>query len=1026
MIPVKLSLKGLYSYREKQEIDFDTLMAAQLFGVFGEVGSGKSSILEAMMFILFDQSDRLNAKDNRYYNMLNLQSNEMEIDFVFRAGEQSRQKYRFYFLAKRKKSDFEKVEVKDRSYYQWKNDEWFPLPEQENAASILGMSFHNFMQTIIIPQGKFREFIDLTPTYRTRMLKELFHLEKFDLAQKTNTLIGKCKSEIDRLEGELKGMGEVSKEDIKTLQKEIAANAEKLKKNEAGLISLEKENNQLEQLKSLFEKLVEARTQLAGLQDQKPDFDAREKRLARYEKAERIFKAKLVTFDDTLEQSKTKNKRIQETEQEIQKKEVALKAAEKHMTEAKKAYDGREKIRQQCDELGILIEIKKLQANWEKTQQNATKAEVEFQKLKKQKETRSKEIQEKEQQRTTLEDKIPDTKILYELSHWHKAKRENLAEQEKTKKEYKTQQEEKQKILAVCRQLTEDYTFLPDEFSFETVYQKMAEEEKRLKLEEEKALKSLQNLQVKQKLSAYASELQEGEPCPLCGATHHPQIAHTDSASETVQQEEQNLKTIRGEISQLGELEKKAGKLEHEVNLKNILLEKAEAEKQRVDNKLSQHQNAFVWKIFEGKTAEEIDSLIKEAEQQEGLLKKLRDSIKTLRSAEIAQEKLYEQTQKQRDEAQKHAHEIEVTIRTKKSALKLMPFDKFEKYSMEQLGQSLKNGESKYESVKTAYDNAVEAVNKLNLDVKGLKTQKEADEKQLEELVGKSEKLIKEIRDLCTEHDFSGPDEVRQILQQNLNTEAERKKIEEYKEKLHSLQGNFQQLRKDTEDKNYNEQYHREQAYQLKTLKDEVGVQKENLALQRKQVTDLTEKLEKREKLDKDLSQLNHRLENLKEMSGLFRGSGFVNYASHIYLNDLCKAANERFMQLTRNNLSLELNENNDFIVRDFLNDGKTRLLKTLSGGQTFQAALCLALALAENVKSLNQAGQSFFFLDEGFGALDKTSLRIVFDTLKSLQKEHRVVGVISHVEALQQEIDVFLTVKNDRERGSVIQYSWG
>ncbi|WP_226391341.1 SbcC/MukB-like Walker B domain-containing protein, partial [Penaeicola halotolerans] len=96
-------------------------------------------------------------------------------------------------------------------------------------------------------------------------------------------------------------------------------------------------------------------------------------------------------------------------------------------------------------------------------------------------------------------------------------------------------------------------------------------------------------------------------------------------------------------------------------------------------------------------------------------------------------------------------------------------------------------------------------------------------------------------------------------------------------------------------------------------------------------------------------------------------GSGFVNYISTNNLKELCQTANIRFMTLTRNSLRLELNEDNTFIVRDHHNGGNTRLHKTLSGGQTFQAALCLALALAEKVKSLNQSNQSFFFLDEGF-----------------------------------------------------------
>jgi exonuclease SbcC len=157
----------------------------------------------------------------------------------------------------------------------------------------------------------------------------------------------------------------------------------------------------------------------------------------------------------------------------------------------------------------------------------------------------------------------------------------------------------------------------------------------------------------------------------------------------------------------------------------------------------------------------------------------------------------------------------------------------------------------------------------------------------------------------------------------------------------------------------------------------------------------------------------------------LFSGKGFVRYVSSIYLRELCNTANKRFRLLTKNSLSLEIDDSNTFWVTDYLNGGKKRLLKTLSGGQTFQASLCLALALAEKVKALNQADQSFFFLDEGFGALDKNSLRVVFETLKALRHENRVVGIISHVEELQQEVGVYAQVELDAELGSTISYSF-
>ena len=150
-----------------------------------------------------------------------------------------------------------------------------------------------------------------------------------------------------------------------------------------------------------------------------------------------------------------------------------------------------------------------------------------------------------------------------------------------------------------------------------------------------------------------------------------------------------------------------------------------------------------------------------------------------------------------------------------------------------------------------------------------------------------------------------------------------------------------------------------------------------------------------------------------------------MNYVSSVYLQNLCNAANERLYKLTRKNLRLELTDDNSFLIRDFLNEGKVRSVKTLSGGQTFQAALSLALALAESIQRFNQSENNFFFLDEGFGSQDKESLQVVFNTLKSLRKENRIVGIISHVEELQHEIDTWLQIKNDEEKGSMIRTSW-
>jgi exonuclease SbcC len=177
--------------------------------------------------------------------------------------------------------------------------------------------------------------------------------------------------------------------------------------------------------------------------------------------------------------------------------------------------------------------------------------------------------------------------------------------------------------------------------------------------------------------------------------------------------------------------------------------------------------------------------------------------------------------------------------------------------------------------------------------------------------------------------------------------------------------------------------------------------------------------------LGKELKTKEKRKENLELMKSLFRGSGFVNYISTVYLSQLVDHANIRFRHLTRQHLKLELSDNNEFLVRDFMNGGNLRSVKTLSGGQMFQCALSLALALSDSVQHRNKAEHNFFFLDEGFGALDKEALEVVFKTLKNLQKENRIVGIISHVDEMQQEVEINLKVINDPERGSLIINSW-
>ena len=96
MIPIQLTLEGLYSYRQRQTIDFASLTSAGLFGIFGAVGSGKSAILEAITYALYGETERLNQRDKRGYNMMNLKSNRAYVEFDFENHEGKRLRHGFF------------------------------------------------------------------------------------------------------------------------------------------------------------------------------------------------------------------------------------------------------------------------------------------------------------------------------------------------------------------------------------------------------------------------------------------------------------------------------------------------------------------------------------------------------------------------------------------------------------------------------------------------------------------------------------------------------------------------------------------------------------------------------------------------------------------------------------------------------------------------------------------------------------------------------------------------------------------
>jgi len=881
MIPQYLKIKGLYSYKNQQEIDFNSLTSASLFGIFGSVGSGKSSVLEAIMFALYGDTERLNKSgDERYYNMTNLSSDELLIDFTCLAGKEDN-KYRFVVHGKRNSKNFKDVKV-ERKAYQWMTDNWSPITTDAIAEKVIGLSYENFRRTVIIPQGNFQEFIELKGKERSEMMKVLFGLEKFDLFEKNKRLIERNNAELNIVNGQLLSLGDETPEAIEQKEHDLKLKKELSKSIEIELSQQRNEEKQQDELFKLLANLSNTNHKFEKLKEQENWFKLREEKLKLYEKC-------VLNFKSLFEQKAAREIDYRRDKAEVDKNQAALAQSQlrlqtllNELSTVKTEYDKREEYIARAKELSVLKSLKSL-----------------------------------EEEQINIQNRIANGKLKLE-------EKEQFIKSLITEKSTLEQNLEKRK------------------------------EELRIQKTEQKLDEELLHLKVQKSLQQFADALKDSEPCPLCGSVHHPEVL---SSAEDFDTKIKNLTLAKASLkSEIETAEAKIKKLsvdiEHHNTDKanryektlNLLTEQfAGFEGQKIS--LSAQLNLLKWADFDSTSIAEIDV---QRQQTENSVKKIIDTF----------------------------NRVDAEHRT--------------------IDGNIKNIEG---SQKTLLINLENHSSALALLEKNILTQLKAD-------------------------GFESEDEVIAILKQNLLIDRERTEIQAFQTDLQATQQALEQLTKDVEGKQYEPEKHQLTKEAIKANEARFNeIKKEEGSLE-KEIQSGRETLKNKQRLLAEKKRLEIRKDNLDTLQKLFKANGFVDFVSSIYLKNLSHAANERFHRMTRHQLHLEVNADNDFEVRDLLNGGKTRLLKTLSGGQKFQAALSLALALADNIHNRVQSKHNFFFLDEGFGSLDRESLQIVFETLKSLRKENRIVGIISHVDELQQEIQTFLKIENT-EDGSKVLPSW-
>ena len=998
MKPIKLSIEGVFSYRTRQEIDFTKLSSEGIFGIFGNTGSGKSSIVEAIIFALYGKIERVSGKQ---IDLINLQSNKAVIDFEF---EVSGKAYRVVVNLTRTSSGHSTKKL----FYQKQEGQYRAMEEKISGEQLTGLSYDNFCRVVIIPQGKFQDFLTLTSGERTKMLKEIFpSLKKYDLSNTLKAMREETEGMQKEKMGQLNSYSEYTIEALNERKEQYAVVEQQYKDLEILIKNLKEDLDSRKTLFDAFKKQEELSQNFNRLKLNEENISALKDRLDQYRKTNRVFGSLLTKYDDLLLRKKRTSDLFSELSLQVADLEKKKQSLEEELAALQKENEQTPLQQQEADNLKTLADLRELESTMaildtkmrdEQKRLENGKACVAAEESKKQ--NKEKEIADKESRLLNAEE-------FRSVRDWF-AKNQRLNEDlARLRKENQDLCKKKNDCLSPFGDISPDN---PE-----------AELQQRLQDTEEQISKAenlLSDYNVKQALCQYSKALSSNEPCPLCGSLSHPHPAELADVDE-------HLKQIKSTIRDLKARKETLEKAVASLDFYSKQIQSKQEQINSLQQDIETHKRQFVWANYLGKSSLEITQMENEDIRLQNELKELRSALaaidRNIRKYSEALKQIENSVEQSRNALTKHQGRKEELGKNLSEEF-VLQYAQVDVNQLNEQRQKLLAVLEKRNAV-LAERNAV--LSKQNAVLFQREGERNSCKQNLETIIGETDKCESEIERQIACGGFQSLESVRQILSSSFDEDDAQTQIDNFNRQMIEFSSQLAALSEQTSGKDRpaeeniksDEQTLSQKEKEFKScIANKGGIEKE--------INLFETKLSQKTELEKEMKKAEARLDALNKLSQMFKGDKFIQFISTVYLEQLCAKANERLQIITNNKFAIRYWEEN-FEVIDNLNSGKTRSLKTLSGGQIFQASLCMALALVDTIRLNSDTREDFFFLDEGFGTQDNESIELIFKSLVSLRQENKIVGLISHSEILKEKISYNIAVRLDQNEGSLIENNY-
>jgi exonuclease SbcC len=1031
MKPVKLSMCAFGPYAGRVEVPLSDFGDSGLYLITGDTGAGKTTIFDAITFALYGEASGTNRESSMLRSDFASQGMKtfVELEFLYRGKLYKVERNPRYERAKKSGAGTTSEtanatltlpggEVKTGSY-----------AVTEAIKELIGIDRNQFSQIAMIAQGDFLKLLLASTEERGKIFRKVFNTNIYqqfqsELKGQANSLKGKyedLRKSILQYAGEVScsadnaaygELEEIKKDNnIHSLEKFLACLGNLIEEGTNAEVAEELVGNNLQtEITKLsmeiatatanntrLEKLAKSKERLSELEERQGEYGDKSGKLTASENA--LYHVKPVSNE-----LKRAKKSVEDLENGIKEQNVILNEKTPGLENMKQSYQA-EKSKEPEREamageitaiesaLSVYNELEFLQKDADRNSDNLEKkvAAIEFKNAEKEK-LEDHKNQQKEELKSLL-----NVEVEAERANKQREDAGNLCDKLK------------QFNLALSASEKDRVKLISAQSEYLSAQEKSAAKA----VEYEKIEQAFLNEQA----GIIAEKLTDGKPCPVCGSTNHPSPAVMTAEAPTkeeLQQAKQNAAAAREKMQNLSN-DASSAKAKVEAGEESVIksaqpllgnctfteipvLLKTETEKARLDLvKCSEKVVHLEEQISRKKECEikiaETESVLKQLAEEMANFEKEAGKLKIVQGSAAAKI----ETIKSKLEFDTKA-EAEADIKSKREKLSMMKF-------------------------------ALEAAEKVFSDCKGEIEKANAVISDVSGRLEKAKTELKTVQDkfvvILQERGFD--DEAQYFKLLITETEIKRLKadVDGYYDEVKVAIADISSLTEETKDIAYVDITTYAEKQSVLESGKKASTDKHRTIYSRLEANKRVHNtIESKQKEMKDTETTYLCLRNLSDTAnGDLSGKqklAFEQYVQATYFNQIITEANKRFSFMTGGRFELIRKEeagnmrSQTGLELDVIDNytGKSRSVKTLSGGESFKASLAMALGLSDMIQSFAGGIQlDTIFVDEGFGALDSESLDQAIEVLNALTSGNRLVGIISHVGELRERIDKKLVV---------------